>query len=146
RCGRVGDSLGQHPPAQGAQAGASDLVPVGRALAQCARRIARAAGRIGTPRPCTKGQAGAKECALRAVSSGGEQWFYTPLVGSSILSPPTSLRARRASLRELRPSRPAFAERDGAARRAEFPKSLFNSGAGTRSRATACPMVKDARR
>ncbi len=30
----------------------------------------------------------------RAVSSAVEHWFYTPLVGSSILSPPTSLRSR----------------------------------------------------
>src|SRR5580704_3578747 len=39
----------------------------------------------------------------RAVSSAVEHWFYTPLVGSSILSPPTSLR----SLRELRLGKPA---------------------------------------
>jgi hypothetical protein len=36
----------------------------------------------------------------RAVSSAVEHWFYTPLVGSSILSPPTSLR-------ELRLGKPA---------------------------------------
>src|SRR5262249_37454470 len=33
-----------------------------------------------------------------AVSSAVEHWFYTPLVGSSILSPPTSLRLLAASL------------------------------------------------
>src|SRR5690348_3250548 len=53
--------------------------------------------------------------ANRAVSSAVEHWFYTPLVGSSILSPPTSLRpagfalARQSSLacRELRRGMPA---------------------------------------
>jgi hypothetical protein len=38
----------------------------------------------------------------RAVSSAVEHWFYTPLVGSSILSPPTSLRA--AALRLGKPA------------------------------------------
>src|SRR6476661_9430231 len=47
-------------------------------------------------RSCTFVDGRAKEGARRlkrAVSSAVEHWFYTPLVGSSILSPPTSLRS-----------------------------------------------------
>jgi hypothetical protein len=43
----------------------------------------------GSLQSCAARPAKGKQAPRRAVSSAVEHWFYTPLVGSSILSPPT---------------------------------------------------------
>jgi hypothetical protein len=57
--GRLGNSLGQYPPARPAQAEAANLVPIRGAMDQRSGGIARPTSRLGI-RPCTEGAPKAK--------------------------------------------------------------------------------------